>query len=133
MSVEAGLVEETFFRIILQSRLAALRGSQLSGLFLSALLFGVARAPGMYLRGAGAVDGLGGAPSLALAAAYCVTTLSLAGIVFGVLWARTRNWLLIVLLHGLTDMLPNVGGFIDIGAFDALSRPDRVHPCYSVE
>ncbi len=112
MSVEAGVVEETFFRVILQSRLAAITRSQAAGIFLSALLFGLAHAPGLWLRGAGAIEGLGAAPSLPVAAAYSVATMALAGIVFGVLWMRTRNWLLLIALHGLGDALSNTASFM---------------------
>ena len=113
MSLEAGLVEEVFFRLVLQSRLAALGRSQVAGLFASALVFGLAHAPGIYLRGAGVIEGLGAAPSLSLSIAYTIATMSMAGLVFGVLWIRTRNWLLIVLLHGLTDALSNAPRFMD--------------------
>ncbi len=112
MSVEAGVVEEIFFRVILQSRLAAITKSTAAGVFLSALVFGLAHAPGLWLRGAGAIEGIGTAPSLALSAAYSVATMAVAGIVFGVLWARTRNWLLLVALHGLGDALANAPTFI---------------------
>lgn len=112
MSVEAGLVEEVFFRLVLQSRLAAVTGSSAAGLFLSALLFGLAHAPGLWLRGAGAIEGLGSAPPLPLAIAYSVTTMGLAGLVFGVLWLRTRNWVLLVALHGLGDALSNTAAFM---------------------
>lgn len=111
-SVEAGVVEELFFRVLLQSRLAALSGSQGAGLFASALVFGLAHAPGLWLRGAGVIEGLGAAPSLLLAIATSVTTMAVAGLVFGVLWLRTRNWLLVVLLHGLVDALSNAPEFI---------------------
>jgi uncharacterized protein len=113
VSLEAGLVEEVFFRVILQSRLAAATGSQASGLFLSALIFGLAHAPGLWLRGAGGIEGLGDAPSLAVSIAYGLTTMGVAGMVFGVLWMRTRNWLLVVALHGLTDALSNAPEFLD--------------------
>ncbi|MGE0639333.1 MAG: CPBP family intramembrane glutamic endopeptidase [Thermoanaerobaculia bacterium] len=107
MSLEAGLVEETFFRILLQSRLAALTRSPAAGLFLAALVFGLAHAPGLWLRGAAALEGMTEPPSLALALAYSITTMGVAGLLFGVLWLRTRNWLLIVALHGLIDALSN--------------------------
>ena len=45
MSIEAGLVEEFFFRWYLQSRLAAWTGSQVSAVLLGALVFGLAHAP----------------------------------------------------------------------------------------
>ena len=112
MSVEAGIVEEVFFRVILQSRLAAVTRSQAAGVFLSALVFGLAHAPGLWLRGAGAIEGLGASPSPLVSIAYSITAMGLAGIVFGVLWARTGNWLLIVALHGLGDALPNAPAFI---------------------
>jgi membrane protease YdiL (CAAX protease family) len=112
MSVEAGVVEEIFFRVVLQSRLAAVSRSPVAGVLLSALVFGLAHAPGLWLRGAGAIEGLGTAPSLAVSVAYSVTTMAVAGIVFGVLWARTRNWVLLVALHGLTDTLSNAPAFI---------------------
>ncbi len=112
MSVEAGLVEEVFFRLILQSRISAVTRSPAAGLFLSALLFGLAHAPGLWLRGAGAIEGLGTAPSLPVSIAYSVTTMGLAGLVFGVLWMRTRNWILIVALHGLGDALSNTAAFM---------------------
>ena len=112
MSVEAGVVEEVFFRAILQSRLAALARSNAAGIFLSALVFGIAHAPGLWLRGAGTIEGLGAAPSLPVSIAYSITTMGVAGIVFGVLWARTRNWLLVVALHGLGDALANTPAFM---------------------
>jgi len=58
------------------------------------------------------MEGLSTAPSLALSVAYCVATMGVAGLAFGVLWLRTRNWLLIVALHGFTDALANAAGFI---------------------
>jgi CAAX protease family protein len=112
MSVEAGVVEEVFFRVILQSRLAAATGSQAAGLFLSALVFGLAHAPGLWLRGAGSIEGLGAAPSLPLSIAYSVVMMGIAGLVFGVLWMRTRNWILLVLLHGMADALSNTPDFM---------------------
>jgi uncharacterized protein len=112
MSMEAGLVEEVFFRLILQSRLAAVTGSQAAGVFLSALVFGLAHAPGLWLRGGGAIEGLGAAPSLPLSVAYSVATMGLAGLVFGVLWVRTHNWLLLVALHGMADALSNAPAFM---------------------
>jgi len=113
MSLEAGLVEELFFRVLLQSRLEARFGSPAAGLFVSALIFGLAHAPGLWLRGAGVVEGLGPNPGPLLAAAYAVTTMGIAGLVFGVLWMRTRSLLLLVALHGLTDALSNTAAFMD--------------------
>lgn len=113
MSIEAGVVEEFFFRWFLQSRLAAWAGSEISGIFLGALLFGLAHAPGILLRGAGAVEGLGDSPGVASTLAYVVVTQGVAGLTFGVLWSRTRSFVLVVALHGLFDALSNTASFID--------------------
>jgi len=113
MSVEAGVVEEYFFRWFLQSRLAAWAGSEVSGIFLSALLFGLAHAPGILLRGAGVEEGLGAVPGVASTLAYVVVTQGVAGLSFGVLWARTRSFVLVVLLHGFFDALSNTASFIE--------------------
>jgi membrane protease YdiL (CAAX protease family) len=113
MSIEAGLVEEFFFRWYLQSRLAAWTGSQVSAVLLGALVFGLAHAPGILLRGAGAVEGLGYAPGIGTALAYVIATQGVAGLAFGVLWARTRSFVLVVALHGLFDAFSNTAPFID--------------------
>lgn len=113
MSIEAGIVEEYFFRWFLQGRLAAWTGSEISGLFLGALLFGLAHAPGILLRGAGAVEGLGDSPGMGTTLAYVVATQGLAGLSFGVLWSRTRSFVLVVALHGIFDALSNTASFID--------------------
>lgn len=113
MSIEAGIVEEFFFRWFLQSRLAAWTGSQVAAVLLSALVFGLAHAPGIVLRGGGAVEGLGEAPGVGTTLAYVIATQCLAGVAFGVLWARTRSFVLVVLLHGLFDAFSNTAAFID--------------------
>jgi membrane protease YdiL (CAAX protease family) len=113
MTLEAGVVEEFFFRWYLQSRLAAWSRSQVSAIFLSALIFGVAHAPGIWLRGGGAVEGLGSDPSLLTTLAYVVTTQGVAGLMFGVLWARTRSFVLVVALHGMVDAPANAASFMD--------------------
>jgi membrane protease YdiL (CAAX protease family) len=113
MSLEAGLVEEFFFRWFLQSRLAAWAGSEISGIFLGALIFGLAHAPGIVLRGAGAVEGLGDSPGVVTTLAYVIATQSVAGLTFGVLWSRTRSLVLVVALHGFIDALSNTASFID--------------------
>ncbi|MDB5976490.1 MAG: family intrarane metalloprotease [Nevskia sp.] len=113
MSLEAGLVEEFFFRRLLQSRLAALTGSQVSAVCLGALAFGLAHAPGFWLRGAGADEGLGAHPTLFTAAAYSIAMQGVVGLLFGVLWARTRSFALVVALHGLIDAAANAAGFMD--------------------
>lgn len=116
--IEVGLVEEFFFRAILQARLAAWLRSEIAGLFLMALIFGLAHAPGLYLREAGAVTALGDRPDIASVLAYSIAVLSLAGLAFGVIWARTRNIYALILIHAWVDTLPGLPGFIGIFGLD---------------
>ncbi len=109
---EVGLVEEFFFRAVLQTRLAAWFKSEVSGVALMALLFGLSHAPGFILRHAGLEDAIGANPSVADSIAYSIVVLSVGGISFGVVWARTKNLFAVMIIHAATDLLPNVGQFI---------------------
>ena len=109
---EAGLVEEFFFRALLQTRLAAWFRSEVTGVTLMALLFGLAHAPGFILRHAGLEDAIGADPSPADSMAYAIVVLSVAGILFGIVWARTKNLLAVMIIHAATDLLPNFAQFM---------------------
>ena len=109
--VEVGIVEEYLFRVFLQTRLAAWLRSEPAAICLGALMFGLAHAPGLYLRGASVMEGVA-EPTIGWAIAYSVAMTSTAGIVFGVLWWRTRSFGLIVLLHALMDLIPQLTPFI---------------------
>src|SRR6266436_2837750 len=82
--IETGLVEEFFFRALLQTRLSAWFRSEVTGVVLMALIFGLAHAPGFIFRHAGVVEELGANPSALDALAYSIVTLSVGGIFFGV-------------------------------------------------
>ena len=110
--LEVGLVEEFFFRGLVQSRLAAAFKSEVSGIVLMSLIFGLAHAPGFIFRHAGELEGLGPNPSALDAVAYSIVILAVSGITFGVIWARTKNLLALMLVHAAGDLLPNFGGFI---------------------
>lgn len=110
--LEVGLVEEFFFRALLQGRITRATGSAAAGIAVSALAFGLAHAPGLWLRGAGAADALGTAPGPLLAVAYSIATMSLAGVFLGVLWARSGSLWLVMLVHVAIDALPNAPDFI---------------------
>jgi len=75
------------------------------------LLFGLAHAPGYVLRGAFLMEGMSQAPDPLTAAAYSIAVVSPIGLMFGVLWTRTRSLTLLVLLHGWADLVPNLGPF----------------------
>ena len=108
LALEAGVVEEFFFRVLLQTRLTAVLKSELGGIVLMALLFGLAHAPGLYLRSSLTHEGLGAHPSLLMATGYSIVVTSVAGFFLGVLWARTRNFALVVVVHAAGDLLPNL-------------------------
>jgi uncharacterized protein len=110
--VEVGLVEEFFFRALVQSQLAAAFRSELSGIVLMSLVFGLAHAPGFIFRHAGEVEGLGLNPTTLDAIAYSIVVLAISGIIFGVIWARTKNIFALILIHAAGDLLPNFGSFI---------------------
>ena len=109
--VEAGLVEEFFFRALIQSHLAAAFKSEVSGTVLMSLIFGLAHAPGFIFRHAGEVEGLGSNPSALDAVAYSIVVLAISGVTFGVIWARTKNLFAVMLIHAAGDLLPNFTGF----------------------
>jgi membrane protease YdiL (CAAX protease family) len=110
--LEVGLCEEYLFRVVLQTRLAAFLKSEAAAVLTASLLFGLAHAPGLYLRGAALMEGVGAQPTAIWAIAYSIAIVSPAGLLFGVLWSRTRSLGLLVLLHALTDLLPNLSEFI---------------------
>ena len=78
------------------------------------LIFGLAHAPGFIFRQAGNVEGLGANPSAPDALAYSVVVLAVSGILFGVIWFRTKNLLVLMLLHAAGDLLPNFSSFIKV-------------------
>jgi uncharacterized protein len=108
LMIEVGVVEEFFFRVLLQERLAAVLRSPWGGLVVSALLFGLVHAPGFYLRPAATQEALGLHPSLFTAVGYSIVLTSLAGLFLGVLWMRTKNLAVVVIVHAATDFLPNL-------------------------
>ena len=110
--VEAGVVEEFFFRVLLQQRLTAFLRTPWGGLVVSSLLFGLVHAPGFYLRPAATQEALGPHPSLLFAVAYSIALTSLAGLAMGILWMRTRNFAVVVLVHAAGDLLPTLAPWV---------------------
>lgn len=106
--IDVGAVEEIFFRGFLQSRLAAWSGSELVGLVAMAVLFGLAHAPGLYLRPGLMGEAVGDHPSLLLAVGYSIVFTSVTGFYLGVLWLRTRNLWVLAVVHAANDLLPTV-------------------------
>jgi len=46
--------------------------------------------------------------------AYSIVVLAISGILFGVVWARTKNLLAVMLLHAAGDLLPNFAMFAKV-------------------
>lgn len=110
VALEAGLSEEFLFRAVLQTRLSAVLRSETGAVVLGALLFAVAHVPGLYLRGAPGVDGY--STDLLQVVAFTIASLSPLALMLGVVWARTRSLLLVVLLHAAIDILPFLPEFL---------------------
>lgn len=110
VSIEAGLCEEFLFRAGLQSRLQAWLASPAAAIALTSVIFALSHAPGLYLRGTPETDGWSTDP--VQVAAFTIATLAPISVLFGVLWLRTRSLLLVVLLHGAVDMLPNTAELV---------------------
>jgi membrane protease YdiL (CAAX protease family) len=111
ISLEAGLCEEFLYRAVLQTRIAAALRSPAAAVPIASLIFALAHAPGLYLRGGPGVDGWSADP--VQVAAFTIATLSPVGLFFGTLWWRSRSLVLIVLLHGAIDVLPNIPEFLE--------------------
>lgn len=106
--IEVGLVEEFFFRVLLQSRVSAWVRSEVAGIVLTSLLFGLAHAPGLYYRTGETLEAVGPHPSWLMAVGYSIVITSVAGFFLGVLWARTRNLVLVMAVHAAGDLVPNL-------------------------
>jgi membrane protease YdiL (CAAX protease family) len=109
--LEAGLVEEFFFRALLQSRISVLTKSAKSGIILSGIIFGLSHAPGLYLRGAES-EGIQEQLPFIFWAAYTITFMSVAGIFLGIIWDKTKNIWIIMAFHSLIDTIPNLKEFM---------------------
>lgn len=105
-----GLCEEFLFRAVLLSRLTAWMKSATGAVVIGAVLFGVAHAPGLWLRAD--PDTFGHFHNPLFVFAYCVAVLSPTGIFFGILWQRTKSLWLLVVLHVCVDYLPNLPDFV---------------------
>lgn len=108
---DAGLIEEFFFRGVLQSRLSVTLRSPIGGIILSALIFGLVHAPGLYLRGAES-EGIDEQLPFLFFAAYTIAFMSIAGVFLGIIYYKTKNLWLVMAIHAMVDLIPNVNEFI---------------------
>ncbi|MEQ1491947.1 MAG: type II CAAX endopeptidase family protein [Terricaulis sp.] len=110
ITLEAGACEEFLFRAVLQTRLTSWFNSAWAGVIVTAVIFGLAHAPGLFMRGGPGVDGWSTDPLQVVA--HTIAVLSPIGLTFGLIYARTKSLLLVILLHGLVDVLPNLADFV---------------------
>lgn len=111
MTLEAGVTEEFLFRGVAQTRFTAWLNSAWAGVFLTSVIFGLAHAPGLFMRGGPGVDGWSTDPLQVIA--HTIAVLSPVGLLFGLIYARTKSLLLVILLHGVVDVLPNLAEFVE--------------------
>ncbi|MGD9981794.1 MAG: lysostaphin resistance A-like protein [Hyphomonadaceae bacterium] len=111
MTLEAGVTEEFLFRAVAQTRFTAWFNSAWAGVVLTSIIFGLVHSPGLFLRGGPGVDGWSTDPLQVIA--HTIAVLSPVGLLFGLIYARTKSLLLVILLHGLVDWLPNLAEFAE--------------------
>ena len=101
--VEVGLVEEFYFRAFLQGRFTAFFDSPAAGICAASLLFGLAHAPGIYLRRGDKHGPLGERPTLVDSILYTILGLSPTGWFTGLLYGRCQSLLAPILVHAAVD------------------------------
>jgi membrane protease YdiL (CAAX protease family) len=111
--VEVGLVEEFFFRAFLQGRLTTLFQSPAAGICAASLLFGLAHAPGIYLRRGERHGPLGEHPALIDAILYAILGLSPTGWFTGLLYWRCQSLLAPILVHAGVDAVAHTAEFLE--------------------
>ena len=78
------------------------------------LIFGLTHAPGLYFRAGGNIEALGLNPSPFLAIGYSIVIISVVSLFLGILWIRTKNLTVLVLVHALFDWIPKSADILEI-------------------
>ena len=107
---DAGLIEEFFFRGMLQPRLTLLLKSATGGIICTACIFGLVHAPGLFLRGAES-EGMEEQMPFLFWAAYTIVYMGITGIFLGIIYYKTKNLWLVMAIHAMVDLLPNFPEF----------------------
>ena len=96
----SGFSEEFFFRAFIQTRISYLLKSSISGVLITSLIFGLGHIQGIMQW----------YPGITIAEAFCRAFFlqTFIGIMFGVLWERTRNLIPCVFIHSGVDGLNNL-------------------------
>jgi len=100
----SGFSEEFLFRAFIQTRFSTMLKSKLGGVLITALLFGL-----LHID-----DIMGWYPGTTITEAFCRAFFvqTFLGLIFGVLWERTRSLIPCVFLHSGIDGLNNLGSVI---------------------
>jgi len=100
----SGFSEEFFFRSFIQTRISYILKSSISGVLITSLIFGLG-----HIRGI-----MQWYPGITIAEAFCRAFFlqTFIGIMFGVLWERTRNLISCVFVHSGVDGLNNLFSII---------------------
>ena len=91
-------VEEFFFRGLLQSRLTRYLGSELRGLLVVSLLFGLMHLPYLFFSEFEPSQG-----NLVWALSSTIVEIAMVAVLFGVLWAKTHNLIALMVAHAYID------------------------------
>ena len=100
----AGLPEEIFYRVFVQTRLSQVLKSRLGGILITSLLFGLVHIPGI----------LRWYPETTLCEAFCRAFFvqGFVGLVLGVLWERTHSLIPGTIVHSGINALNNLGSAV---------------------
>jgi len=96
----AGFSEEFFFRAFIQTRISYLLKSSVSGILITSLIFGLGHIQGIMQWH----------PGITIVEAFCRAFFlqTFIGIMFGLIWERTRNLIPCVFVHSGVDGLNNL-------------------------
>ena len=100
----SGFSEEFFFRSFIQTRISYVLRSSISGVLITSLIFGLGHIQGIMQW----------YPGITIAEAFCRAFFlqTFMGIMFGVLWERTRNLIPCVFVHSGMNGLNNLFSII---------------------
>ena len=106
----AGLPEELFFRGYLQTRLEKILNRGIA-VIITSILFMAWHIPSHYLLSNG-VDGQSG--NLGDVILHTGLPVFIISLLFGYLWSRNRNIIVLILMHWAIDTLPSISSYLGI-------------------
>jgi membrane protease YdiL (CAAX protease family) len=98
---QAGFPEEFFYRAYLQGHLAVVFRSRLTSLLLASLIFGLLHILGRLEQG------------IATAFAFSMLNETVRGLLYGVVWERTRSLIVPTVLHAMENSMLGLRFFVE--------------------